>query len=135
MKITAALLKRKQACSSQVALFKELFPNGAEVTEAICAGVADKFDWKWAAQNLLSASASAEYERVCASASAEYERVCASAYAEYKRVCAPAYAEYKRVCASASAEYKRVCAPAYAEYKRVTAQTFGRLAEFSDDPK
>ena len=102
MKITAALLKRKRACSSQVALFEELFPNDVEVTEAVCVSVADKFNWDWAAQNLLSASASAEYERVCAPASAEYERVRASASAEYERV---------------------------------TAQTFGRLAETSDNPK
>ena len=117
MKITTRLLKSKGACDSQVALFKELFPKGVEITESACVAVFDKFDWGWAAENLLSAPAYAEYERVRA-----------SAYAEYERVTAPASAEYERVRASAYAEYERVHTSAYAEYERVRASTFGRLA-------
>ena len=128
MKITKRLLQIKGACASQVALFAETFPHGTEITEAVCLAVADKFDWDWAAQNLLSPESYAEYERVRAQADAEYQRVRAQAYAEYQRVCAQADAEYQRVCAPAYAEYQRVCAPAYAEYQRVRAATFGRLA-------
>jgi hypothetical protein len=139
MKITKRLLQSKGACASQVALFAETFPHGAEITEAVCLSVADKFDWDWAAQNLLSPEFDAEYARVRAQADAEYARVRAPAYAEYQRVRAPAYAEYKRVRAQADAEYQRVCAqadaeyarvraPAYAEHQRVRAATFGRLA-------
>ena len=117
MKITKHLLQIKGACASQVALFAETFPHGTEITEAVCLAVADKFDWNWAAQNLLPPKSYAEYQRVRAQADAEYQRVCAPADAEYQRVCAPAYAEYQRVCA-----------PAYAEYQRVCAQAFGRLA-------
>ena len=120
MKVTVALLKRKGARASKIALFKELFPKGIEITEEVCVSVADKFNWSWAAENLLSAPAYAEYERVTAPAHAEYERVIAPAYAEYERVIAPAYAEYRRVIA-----------PAYAEYRRVQAATFGRLASQS----
>ena len=106
MKITKRLLQSKGACASQVALFAETFPHGTEITEAVCLAVADKFDWDWAAQNLLSPES----------------------YAEYQRVCAPADAEHQRVCAPAYAEYRRVRAPADAEYQRVRAATFGRLA-------
>ena len=53
MKITKHLLQSKGACASQVALFAETFPHGTEITEAVCLAVADKFDWNWAAQNLL----------------------------------------------------------------------------------
>ena len=128
MKITKRLLQRKGACSLQVAIFAEIFPHGAEITEATCLSVAHKFDWTWAAQNLLSPESYAEYKRIRAQANAEYKRVRAPAYAEYERVCAPAYAEYDRVRAQAYAEYERVRAPAYAEYERVCAPTFGRLA-------
>jgi hypothetical protein len=128
MKITKHLLQIKGACASQVALFAETFPHGTEITEAVCLAVADKFDWDWAAQNLLSPESYAEYQRVRAQAYAECERVRAQAYAEYQRVCAQAYAEYQRVRAQADAECERVCAQTDAEYPRVRAATFGRLA-------
>lgn len=67
-KITKRMLQLKGACASQVALFAELFPKGCEVTVEACLSVADKFDWHWAAHNLLSAPALADYERVQASA-------------------------------------------------------------------
>ena len=100
MKITKLLLQIKGACASQVALFAETFPHGTEITEAVCLAVADKFDWNWAAQNLLSPESYAEYERVRAQADAECQHVCAPAYAEYQRVRAPAYAECQRVRAA-----------------------------------
>jgi len=106
MKITKRMLQAKGACASQVTLFAETFPHGTEITEAVCLSVDDKFDWNWAAQNLLSPKADAEYQRVRAQADAEYERV----------------------RAQADAEYERVRAQVYAEYQRVRAQTFGRLA-------
>jgi hypothetical protein len=49
----------------------------------------------------VTATASAEYERVRAPALAEYERVRATAWAEYERVKATAWAEYERVMATA----------------------------------
>jgi hypothetical protein len=128
MKITKRLLQSKGACASQVALFAETFPHGTEITEAVCLAVADKFDWNWAAQNLLPPKSDAEYQRVRAQAYAEYQRVCAPADAECLRVRAQAYAECQRVCDQAYAEYQRVCAPADAECQRVRAPAFGRLA-------
>jgi hypothetical protein len=107
MKITKAMLKKKGACTNQVALFAEMFPHGAHITEALCVRVASSFNWDWAAAHLLSQPAWTEYKRIRTSASAEYNRTCA-----------PARAEYKRICASAWTEYNRTCAPA-----------FGRLAE------
>ena len=80
MKITKRLLQIKGARASQVALFAETFPHGTEITEAVCLAVADKFDWDWAAQNLLSPESDAEYQRVRAQADAEYQRVCAATF-------------------------------------------------------
>ena len=123
------------ACDEQIRTFRERFGNWVRVTPERCAAYATVFHWAWAARNLLSAPALAEYERVRAPAWAEYERVTAAARAkhqrvtaraEYQRVTAPAGAEYQRVTAAARAEYARVKAAARAEYARVRAAAFGR---------
>ena len=125
--LTLKTLESLDACSRQRYLFRSKFGDSVEITESLCESVASDFDWSWAAQNLLSAPALAEYNRVRAAAWDEYDRVRAAAWDEYDRVCAAALAEYDRVCAPAWAEYDRVCAPALAEYDRVRAITFGRL--------
>lgn len=71
MKITADLLRSKGACNEQVALFAKLYPKGARVTVAACIKVADKFNWHWAANNLLSAPARAQYNKALATAFAK----------------------------------------------------------------
>ena len=126
-KLTSRKLKLLGACSSQIALFKELGRDTKEITLALCVKHASQFDWNWAAKHLLSPPALAEYERVKAPALAEYKRVEAPALAKYERVEAPALAEYKRVEAPALAEYERVKAPALAEYERMQARTFWML--------
>ena len=91
-KLTFTQLKAKGACADQLALFELTFGNSVIVDVELCQRVASQFDFDWAARNLLSAPASAEYERVTAPASAEYERVTAPALAEYERVRATAFA-------------------------------------------
>ena len=91
--LTLATLIDKGACSSQVDLFRSRFGESVEVTAELCASVAAVFDWDWAARNLLSPPAWAEYERVRAPAWAEDERVTAPASAEYERVRATAWAQ------------------------------------------
>jgi hypothetical protein len=115
------------ACAEQVELFKQVFGDSVAITPELCVSVADKFDFAWAAQHLLSPEARADYWRVTEAVWAEYERARESAWAEYERVTAPAWAEYRRVTASALTEYERVRASALAEYERVTARTFGEL--------
>ena len=100
MRITSEFLRSKGACENQVKLFESLSGDSLELTEALCVEHANKFDWEWAARNLLSDAAWAEYERVCAPARAEYVRVRDAARAEYERVRDPAWAEYERVCAA-----------------------------------
>jgi hypothetical protein len=79
--LTAEILKKAGAWCGQFFLFKELFPKGAEITEELCVKHAYDFDWAWAAENLLSAPARAEYDRVTAPARAECDRVTAPAWA------------------------------------------------------
>ena len=128
MKITYEQLESLDACEDQLNLFQSLFGEEVEVTRELVITHADKFDWDWAAGNLLPRKKQAEYERVNAPAWAEYERVRAPAWAEYKRVTAQALAEYKRVTAQALAEYKRVTAQALAEYRIKCAPTFADCA-------
>ena len=61
MRVTVEKLKALDACVQQVHLFAELFPNGADVTEALCVAHADKFDWDWAAHHLLPAPLLVDY--------------------------------------------------------------------------
>ena len=78
-KITLRMLKAKGACIEQCERFAALFPKGVEVTEVLCIEHAADFNWDWAAKNLLTAPAWAEYVRATAPAWAEYERVRAPA--------------------------------------------------------
>jgi hypothetical protein len=141
MFITYEVLQAKDACEGQALRFKALFPDGCTVTAALCGTHTREFEWSWAAKNLLSPSARAEYEQACApawagyeqardTARAEYEQARALASAEYKRACDTAWAGYDRARDTARAEYER--APALAEYKRACAEAFGRLAEKED---
>lgn len=119
MEVTYRQLKVFGACQHQLNLFKATFGiNPVIVTEFLCLEHFDKFCWDWAADNLLSASARAEYQRATASPLAEYERAMESARAEYDGTTASALAEYQRVTISA-----------LAEYQRATASAFGKLAE------
>ena len=119
--LTIRRLIKAGACTDQVVLFHKTFGSRVNVTVDRAVAVADKFDFAWAARNLLSSAARADYKRVTAAARADYKRVKAAALADYERVTAPAWADYERVGAAALADYDRVRAAAVADYVRVTA--------------
>ena len=98
MTLTSAMLRSKNACASQVALFEREWPNGMPLDESVVPKIVEMgLDVDWFACKFLTDSAWAEYERVRDSALAEYKRVTAPAWAEYKRVEVPAWAEYRRL--------------------------------------
>ncbi len=120
--LTAAWLRQHDACPEQVAAFRRLFGEAAEVCqETLDMAVTAGLSVAWLGWRVLTAPARAEHARVTAPAWAEHARAAEAAWAEYARVAAPAWAEYARVIAPAWAEYDRVAAPARAEYDRVTA--------------
>ena len=123
MKITTRMLQAKRACSPQLTKFTELFPEGTEITETLCVQHASVFQWAWAAENLLSAPARAEYDKVRASAWAEYDKVCASTRAEYGKASAAA--------AAAAAEYNETCKIPRLAFEKATAGL--TWAEYSED--
>src|SRR5208282_2710189 len=96
MRLHIQQLIDRKACQEQVDLFRAKFGESVDITEELCVSVATEFNFDWAAQELLTAPALAEYECVTAQALAEYERVTAQAQAEYKRVTTQAWAEYQR---------------------------------------
>lgn len=125
-KITAKLLKDQGACVKQLRAFKQRWPKGVIPTRELAINHAKRFDWDWAAYNLLSAPALAEYDRIRASAWVEYGRVCASAWGARERVCAPALAEYDRVCGSARAEYDRIRATTFVDCLELAANALNK---------
>lgn len=66
MIITAEMLEAKGACGGQLNLFRRLFPNGSPKTHRAARAAAirhaAKFDWNWAADNLLPFSAWSDYD-------------------------------------------------------------------------
>jgi hypothetical protein len=124
--LTLATLKAKGACADQCALFRSKFGDSVDVTPELCVSVAAQFDWGWAACNLLTAPALADYERATAAAWADYDRAkAAPARADFERATAAAWADYERARAAAWADYDRAKAPALADYGRARAPAFG----------
>jgi len=116
MKLTVETLVKAKACTSQVKLFMEIFPEGAEVSEDIAVSVADKFDWKWAADNLLSSEGCEAYEEAEAFLWKDYE--------EYVELLWKAYMEAEAPFWEA---YEEARAPLLKAYEETKAKTFARL--------
>ena len=129
--VTARLLKRKDACREQVDLFAATFgPNArVEITEALCVEHAGKFDWGWAAANLLPAPLNADYKAKRALLDADYRAKRAPLNADYEAKRALLYADYEAKRALLDADYEAKRAPLDADYKAKRALLFGRLAE------
>ena len=92
MKITLAQLKKLGAREDQVALFLKYFGEEVEATEALCVKHAQKFNWNWAANNLLSAPAQQAYNEAMASAQQAYDEAMASARRACNEATARAFA-------------------------------------------
>ena len=119
--LTAATLKDKRACASQVALFRSTFGESVAVTPARARKVAAQFHWDWAAQNLLSPEAYAAYQAATAPAWAAYLTATATAGAALQAAIAPAYAAYWAARATAGAAYQAAKATAWAAYRAAIA--------------
>ena len=102
--LTAAWLRQHNACPEDVAEFRRLFGEAAEVCpETLDMTAAAGLSVVWLGGEVLTAAAQAEYRRVVA-----------AAWAKCRRVVDPAQAEYRRVVAAAQAESRRVAAAAWA---------------------
>ena len=92
MRITAAMLREKNACADQVKIFESEWPNGANVTLKNCRRAFELgLSLDWAAENLLSAPARATYQSARATAEATYQSAIAPAEATYQSAIATAF--------------------------------------------
>ena len=66
MKITLQQLVNRNACGSQVRLFKRRYGDSVRVTKHECIAAAQLFDWSWAARHLLPAPAQRAYNEALA---------------------------------------------------------------------
>ena len=95
MKITATILRAKDACETQVRRFEALFPNGVEITSELCVLHADSFDWDWAAEYLLPLDKYADYRANVSALYDDYEAKCAPLRADYQAKLVPLLADYE----------------------------------------
>src|SRR5208282_1924247 len=119
MHLTYRKLKLAGACSQQLERFRELFPNGVDVTAAVCASVAKEFDWDWAARNLLTSRLWDDYEAKRAPLRDDYEAKRAPLWDDYKakRKRAPLWDDYKAKRAPQRGDYKAKLAPLWGDYE------------------
>src|SRR5208282_4293220 len=131
MHLTYRKLKLAGACSQQLERFRELFPNGVDVTAAVCASVAKEFDWDWAARNLLTSRLWDDYEAKRAPLRDDYEakRKRAPLWDDYEAKRAPLWGDYKAKLAPLWGDYEAKRALLQDDYEAKRAPLFGSLME------
>lgn len=122
-KITYALLTRHGACSEQLAMFKRTipldeFPNGVEVTRELCAEHAEKFEWSWAADTLLTEAASAEFDDATRAARKERSRVIRAGNDAYDALVAPIHLAFNALVVPARQAQRAAQEAAYEKRQR-----------------
>lgn len=119
--ISFDLLRSKNACADQLALFEKLGLDTIPTTETVCVENATNFDWLWAAKNLLSPAALEEFKAAIEPARVIFAKAIAPARAQYERAIAPAFTAYRAAIAPHQTTYERAILPASMEHKRAIA--------------
>jgi len=117
--ITYQILEAKGACESQVSLFKELFLKGLTVETAL--SVADKFDFSWAAEALLSEEGRKAYDEAEAPLREAYEEAEAPLWKAYQEAKASLWEPYDEAEASLWKAYREVMEPLWKAYDEAEA--------------
>jgi hypothetical protein len=110
MFITLEMLESKDACYSQLDLFQERFPEGIEVTKEACVLVADKFDWDWAAKNLLPKEDKKAYQEATDTARKAYHEADDTAWKAYQEATDTAWKAYQEATDTARKAYQEAMA-------------------------
>lgn len=94
--VTLEQLEDLEACEKQREIFARLFPEGrVEVTVELCVRHASEFDWDWAVDALLTASARNAYHEAIASAWNAHREAIVSAEAAHREAIASAWNAYR----------------------------------------
>ena len=83
MKITLRQLKKLDACTQQVVLFRTTFGESVELTEDVVKEHGAKFEINWLAEKVLTPKQWANYQAKRAPLDADYQAKCAPLYAGY----------------------------------------------------
>ena len=117
-------LKLLGACTQQVELFHRLFGDRCIVSVELCAAHAAQFDWSWAAQKLLSATAREAYDEAVATACKAYYEAVAPARKAYDGAVATTYKAYDEAVVPAYKARDEAVAPAYKARDEAKARAF-----------
>lgn len=93
MKITYEQLQKLQACEGQLKLFRTLFGDEVEVTRELIIEHAEKFDWDWAAESLLSREKYEDYREKRKLIYEDYREKIKQIDEDHRRQCAPIFAD------------------------------------------
>ncbi len=121
MLLTYEMLQAKGACAVQAHKFRDLFPGGVVLTEALCLAHASNFNFTWGARNLLSDTAREAYEKACAPDLEAYSKACDTAWEAYCKAVSHAQEAYCKACDTAQEAYSKACAPALEAYEKASA--------------
>lgn len=123
-KITLSQLRKAHACTPQVSLFEATFGEEVEVSAALALKYASKFDFSWAARNLLSPQAYKSFRAAMTPASEAYDIATAPARKAYRAAIASAYKAYDATTASTRKVYLAAMASADKAYNAATASVY-----------
>lgn len=115
MKFTVDKLIQARACQEQVDLFRETFPDGAEVSVDTAVSVAEIFDWDFAAMHFLSIEGTKVYNKAEAPFWETYYKTVAPLWETCLDVDAPCLESYNEARDLLWRTYKRACARVFAE--------------------
>ena len=122
-------LKLLGACTQQVELFHQLFGDRCTVSVDLCVAHAAQFDWSWAAQKLLSATACRAYPEAYATACRVCDEALATAGKAYGEAIALARKARDEAIAPARKAYDEAIATAYKAYDEAYATAGKAYAE------
>ena len=115
MKIALKDLRRMDACSEQVTLFKSLFGEEVEMTRENVLQYGVQFDLSWLASNIMSEAQYADCKSKRDALLADYLSKRAPLLADYESKRAPLIADYESKRDALLADYDSKRAPLFAD--------------------
>ena len=115
MKIALKDLRRMDACSEQVTLFKSLFGEEVEMTRENVLQYGVQFDLSWLASNIMSEAQDADYKIRRVSLFADYKSKRAPLLADYESKRDALIADYESKRDALLADYDSKRAPLFAD--------------------
>ena len=119
MKVTADMLRAKDACEKQVKIFEKEWPRGTRITKKACLRAWELgLDTNWFASELLEGKAWKAYKEAIAPAWEAYEKAEAQALEAYDKAIAQAWKAYEKSTDQAWEVYEKAKAVALYEAVR-----------------